>query len=302
MSLFLAQAAQSSIFTAPAQSVTLWMLIGMAFLVGLALIAGLTYLPTNLRKPLIIAVTFIGGIYFVLYWLWPQPIQYSPDSRPLNGVEKVGFWLKGSQGEIANIVNVLGGFLIGLGVYSLLRIHLSKLVKQQKDWFFSAVLVGSMVLMLAVGFMNWRTTLQDPDLMFSPDRWTSVNRWFNLLFDGMMQQMDAAMFSLVAFYIMSAAYRAFRVRSFESTILLGSALIVILSLIGLVVTAWDNAILSRFDSQFANNFTLTTMAGWLKTNIQTSGLRALDFGLGAGLLAVSLRIWLSLDKGAVGNS
>jgi hypothetical protein len=111
--------------------------------------------------------------------------------------------------------------------------------------------------------------------------------------------MDAAMFSLIAFYILSAAYRAFRARSVEATVLLISALIVILSLMGLVQSNWDKAIDATYIAthiEFLKNIRLDDLSTWLRNTMQTSSIRGLDFGVGIGLLAMALRLWLSLEK------
>jgi hypothetical protein len=126
------------------------------------------------------------------------------------------------------------------------------------------------------------------------DLWGPAEYAKDLLFDGFLQKMDAAMFSLIAFYILSAAYRAFRARSVEATVLLISALIVILSLMGLLQNTWDRGIDSTH-VELLKNLRLDDIATWLKNTMQTSSIRGLDFGVGIGLLAMALRLWLSLE-------
>ena len=105
------------------------------------------------------------------------------------------------------------------------------------------------------------------------------------------------MFSIIAFYILSAAYRAFRIRSVEATILLASALIMMLSLMGAVEYMWNG--LFDHSGAFVANFQLTEIARWIRDTFQTPGIRALEFGIGLGALAMGLRLWLSLEKGGV---
>ena len=50
---------------------------------------------------------------------------------------------------------------------------------------------------------------------------------------------------------------------------------------------------------FWNNIRLFEVAGWLKSTMQVPSLRALDFGVGLGALAMGLRLWLGLEKGGV---
>jgi hypothetical protein len=144
-----------------------------------------------------------------------------------------------------------------------------------------------------------------------PANWTSINVARDFVFDGMLQQMDAAMFSLIAFYILSAAYRAFRIRSIEATILLATALIVILSLMGAVEFLWGSGVARmagypdadamEAGNSFASNFTLTSIRGWIQSTVQTPSIRAIDWGIGIGALAMGLRLWLSLERTG-GNS
>jgi hypothetical protein len=48
---------------------------------------------------------------------------------------------------------------------------------------------------------------------------------------------------------------------------------------------------------FLLNFKLTEIAGWLRNNMQVPAIRAIEFGVGIGALAMGLRIWLGIEKG-----
>ena len=56
------------------------------------------------------------------------------------------------------------------------------------------------------------------------------------------------------------------------------------------ITGGDN-------NHWANNLKLTEIAGLIRTGFQAPGIRAIDFGIGVGAMAMGLRLWLSLDKG-----
>jgi len=51
---------------------------------------------------------------------------------------------------------------------------------------------------------------------------------FQIPFRGFLTSLNATMFSLIAFYIVSAAYRAFRVRSVEAGVMMITAAIIML--------------------------------------------------------------------------
>lgn len=298
----LLQVDPASYWNAPNNSANLWFGIAAAFVAGLVFVFVCMNAPASARRHIVTGLTFVSGLFYVLYWLYPQPIDRHPDSAPRNGLEAVAFWLKDAQPRVADFTNIIAGTLIGLGIYSLLSIHIRRLLRRGKDWGFSAVLVGSLFVMVLFGYMDWyqRHTPEGARLPYiAGEGWGIWQYGRDFLFDGLLQNMDAAMFSVIAFYILSAAYRAFRARSVEATILLMTALVVLLSLMGLVEYYWNGLVrsLSGGDPNgVANNLSLTTIARWLKDNVQTPSIRGIDFGVGVGLMAMALRLWLSLER------
>lgn len=286
----------------PAGSSSLIGKIVFGLLLGVAILFALTKIPTQMRRSVVFGGTFLAGLFYVLFYLWPQPITRGPNDIPRDAVEGVGFWLKDSFSVVVNFTQIISGFMLGLGVYSLLRIHLTRITKGHKDAFFSVVLLASMVAMAFFAYADYNLRL-DPAMaqkLENPDNWGFVTKGRDLLFDGMLQQMDAAMFSVIAFFILSAAYRAFRVRSVEATILLATALLVILSLMGLVAERWDAffAGLGGGPNDFFENFKLTTMRNFIRDTFQTPSINGITLGTGIGALAMGLRIWLGLEKGS----
>jgi len=295
MELF-AQVAPKTFWNAPNSSTELLVKIFIGLAIGVALFFGLMAAPTQVRKPVLFTTTFVSGLFYVVFWLFPQPINRQPDDAPRNAMEGFSFWISDSQAVIADVTNIVAAFLIGLGIYSLLKVHAGRLVKQQKDWGFSAVLLVSMLAMVIFGYGDFIMRLDPANSKMAGSGYVGWTFWQfgkDLLFNGLLQNMDAAMFSIVAFYILSAAYRAFRARSIEATILLVTALIVMLSLMGLIEFYWGSSVDGL---HLSNNFKLTNIAAWLGKNIQTPALRGIDFGVGIGLMAMGLRIWLSLEK------
>ncbi len=311
----LAQAAPNyNFWAAEPGSARLWIMILVSLLVGAGFYAALFYAPSRIRKPIVWTFTFAGGLFYVLYWAWPQPVSYHPDDIPNGFVENVGFWLHDALPRVADISNILTAFLLGLGIYSLLRIHTGRIVKRQADRGFSVVFFIAMLAILVFGYWDW--SLREADtkgLLQDSANWQLANFGQNLLFDGFLQQMDSAMFSMIAFFILSAAYRAFRIRSVESTVLMASALILMVSLLTLVVTNWDSGVANlaknvfhdskadpaTFQAGYLNWMKLSSIANWLKAYMQVPALRAVDWGIGLGALAMGLRLWLGLEKGGV---
>lgn len=289
----------------PAGDSALIVKLAICFLLGVGAIVACSFAPLRARRAIVGGATFIAGAYWVLYYLWPQSISRGPLDVPVGTVESVGFWLEDAKPIVSVFAQVITAFLLGLGVYSLLRIHLGRLFKKQKDWEFSLVLLVCIALMATFGYADWRarTFLEGKEGLTDPANWGFIQYARDFFFDGMLQELDAAMFSIIAFFILSAAYRAFRIRSVEATILLSAALIVMLSLMGAVAYVWGELMLTLGGGNpdsFVTNFGLREISMWLQNYVQTPSLRAIDFGIGVGALAMGLRLWLSLERGGIG--
>lgn len=282
-----------------------WVYIIAAMLLGFAIVVGLTKIPTQSRRPIIWILTFLAGAVFVGFQYWPQPIKLDPKLEEPNGArELIGLFFNDANSAVGGVAQTLAAFMLGLGIFSLLKIHGTKIVKQQKDWSFSLVLILSMVTMIFFGYWDFRVKKATPTTDFdNPDNWTFANQGLDFLFDKLLQQMDAAMFAIIAFFILSAAYRAFRARSVEATILLGTALLVIFSLMGALSSSWDSAVVSAATgangekNAFLWNFQITEIASWIRNTFQTPAITGIRFGIGLGTLSMALRIWLGLERG-----
>ncbi|MEI8280860.1 MAG: hypothetical protein WCG75_00505 [Armatimonadota bacterium] len=283
----------------------LWMMVILTVLVGALIVFGLSKAPSQARRPIIWILTFLSGAFFVLYQYWPKSINFDKNTQlPNGGVEKVADFLNNSNSIVGTIAQVLAAFMLGLGIFSILKIHGTKIAKRQKDWAFSVVLIVSLLLMVFLGYGDFHIREATKTVDFdNPEKWGAINMGRDFLFEGLLQQMDAAMFSIIAFFILSAAYRAFRARSVEATILLGTALLVIFSLMGGIAYLWDTRLI---DEHFAKpgvthdliqNLKLAEISKWIRGTFQTPAITGIKFGIGLGTLSMAVRIWLGLEKG-----
>jgi hypothetical protein len=221
-------------------------------------------LPPKARKMVIAGATFLAGLFYALEWFWPAG---KDGKNPLTfAVPTVG-----------NVANVLTAFTLGLGVMSLIRIHGNNVARQKSGWENSLVLLLGMLVMAVSG------------LFFE----NSI--FFRSLFRDVLNSFDAAMFATLAFYIISAAYRAFRIKSVEATLMMLAALVVMLGMIpiGQALTAF---IPER--GSFASLLRVDNISNWMLVTLNAAAQRAINFGLGIGALAIALRVWLSLERGA----
>ena len=111
------------------------------------------------------------------------------------------------------------------------------------------------------------------------------NTMFRIFFDYVMMPILATMFSLLAFFISSAAYRAFRARNLLATLLWIAALIVML----------------RFNPflPFPEYFARTS--NWLMNVPNLAAQRAIVIGIGLGIVATALKVILGIERGYMGK-
>jgi hypothetical protein len=94
------------------------------------------------------------------------------------------------------------------------------------------------------------------------------------------------MFALLAFFIASAAFRAFRARNVEAALLLGSAILIMLGRVplGRAISGW-----------------LPWISDWIIDIPNNAGRRAIMMGAALGAIATSLRVILGLERSHLGR-
>jgi hypothetical protein len=166
--------------------------------------------------------------------------------------------------------SIIGGFGIILGVYSLLRHHLAKINRKVEGWGYSVVTLVAMVFMAFLGFV-WGREPETP---------------FDNMFLYVYVPLNATMFSILAFYIASAAFRAFRARTVEATLLLVAAVIVMLGRVPI-----GNAI----------HESLPKIADWVMAYPNLAAKRAIMIGVGLGVISTCVKIILGIERTYLGG-
>ncbi len=177
--------------------------------------------------------------------------------------------------------SIIQATAIWLGALNLIKVAGDKVYKRQRDWPFSLVIIISFLAMVAVGFFfSGGRRFLDPDTPFS---------W---LYDNVYNPLVAMMFALLAFFVGSASYRAFRARNKEATVLLLAAFFVMLGRVPLgdVLTGW-----------LPNWLHLSTISGWIMNVPNLAGQRAIMIGIALGIVSTSLRLILGIERSYLGG-
>ena len=174
------------------------------------------------------------------------------------------------QSELSDWMMVIGGLGLVLGLISLLQRHLRKIAHRQQDWPYSLVAVASFGLMAVLG-VGWGT------------QEGSVFTW---IFSNAYVPLDATMFSILAFFVASAAFRTFRARSVEAALLLIAALIVMFGRV-----PWGQLVFKPSP----------LVAEWVMSSPALGAKRAILLGVSLGGIAMSLRIILGIERSHLGG-
>jgi hypothetical protein len=212
--------------------------------------------------PLILV--FVFGILGILPFVIPHPV------------------VQGTNDFLLNVfLKILLAFALVLGLGSLLKVHTDKIRRKRENWQYSWVLIGTFVVTSIIGLfggVDGQGILRTHIGSFSFDIWT--------IYNNVEVPLGATMFALLAFFMASAAYRAFRARSFEATLLLIAAFIVMIGVLPL-----GNRI-----SPYLPSF-----AQWIMDVPNVAGQRGIQFGVALGALATALKIILGIERSWLGG-
>ncbi|HOK54035.1 MAG TPA: hypothetical protein PKV43_06185, partial [Armatimonadota bacterium] len=176
--------------------------------------------------------------------------------------------------KVTDFFIVLGAMAWGMGLLSLWLVHSSNIRKRRPEWYTSVFFFIAVGFGIIAGLGFGRTS---PGVKYTWDWWTyQIN---DVVFWQMIRPMGSTIFSLLTFYLASAAYRSFKAKSREAILMMLSALIVMLGQISLHM--W-----------------ITSASTWLLYIVNTAAIRGMMFGMMLGGIAVGLRMWLSLERGA----
>lgn len=182
----------------------------------------------------------------------------------------LGFFTRGTFADMAGVlaqwVAVLVGFALLVGLGNLMKVHIGRVVKREGGWFYSLIVVGSALTVVALGLLGG-----------GPGD-TSV-AW---VFQWIYQPLGAAIFSLLAFFLTTALFRALHMKSAEATLLLIIALIVVIGQAPFSATSPGDVLASAKD--------------WLLDYPALAGIRAIILGVAFGAVATSLRALLGFDR------
>ena len=131
--------------------------------------------------------------------------------------------------------DIIAGFAVFLGSLNLLKLHLTRISRKTKNWEYSIFSVLGFFIMIIFGFVyHGSDTVQWGKHLDAEDSYFYWMIWH------IYTPLSSTMFALLAFFVASASYRAFRIRNYEATLLLASGIILMLGRvpIGSLIPWW----------------------------------------------------------------
>ncbi|MBI3872581.1 MAG: hypothetical protein HY304_05845 [candidate division Zixibacteria bacterium] len=179
-------------------------------------------------------------------------------------------WSDGVYRTLLDWMQIIFAASLVVGVISVLRNHLSRAISKPQERWYSLILIVSALAMSLLGFA------------FGAGRGSS----FLWAFDHLQAPMQSTVFSLLAFYIASAAFRGFRARSGESAILLAAAFIVLVARVPLGESLSGHA---------------SSAADWIVNVPALAAKRAMLIGIGLGMVATALKVIAGVERTYMGR-
>jgi hypothetical protein len=222
------------------------------------------------KRTIPLVITFSVGLLLIVAMFIPHD--------PFHGLDS----------NFSIFYDVIAVFAFILGGGNLLKVHLNKVQNKRTDWKYSLVTLGGFFLMLCAGLFKIGVSSWSGDYQAS-------GSLFKYLYDATFQPLQATMFSLLAFFVASASYRAFRAKTREATILLVAAFVILLrpTPLGYYLTYW----LPR-PLQFLHIPNLST---WILSVPNMAGQRAIMIGIALGIVSTSLRLILGIERSYLGS-
>jgi len=213
------------------------------------------------RREVPLVITFVVGMIVLL-------------ARIFTAADGGEFILGKWAAELTDWVIIVSAFAVGLASVNLFRIHGDIIARQRPGWFNSLTLLVAIVVYAVIGIAA----------RFGAGQ--AISDLNQNLYDAIISPLGAAMFAILAFYIASSSYRAFRMRSLEASVMLFAAILVMLGRAPIGELLWN---------QFPS------IANWLVDIPNTVGQRAIMIGAAIGGFATSIRILLGIERGHLGG-
>jgi len=216
------------------------------------------------RKWVAISLAFIVGLFMMLQFFATTE---TPSGKYFNDwYQRFNSW-----------AIIVGGLTVILAVGNILRLHIQRVRKLQPGWGYSVLTLAALFMMSIFGLISIEEIRPGLPWYMVAFKWM----WYYFYVP-----LDSTMFALLAFFMASAAYRAFRARNVEATLMLATAILVMLG---------------RVPIGAAISPLIPRVTDWLLNIPNMAAQRGIMMGIALGIVATSLKIILGIERPYLGG-
>ncbi|MBN1424684.1 hypothetical protein JXA88_09010 [Candidatus Fermentibacteria bacterium] len=206
------------------------------------------------RRTIPTILAFVVGVFMIVQFFVPHPV------------------LQTLYNMVLDWKQVVFGCVLIVGTLTLVRHHAVRIRFRKQGYGYSVIALVSLFAMVLAGAV-----------------WGIEKGPYPWLFDYVQIPGQATMFSLLGFFIATAAYRSFRARNVTATLLLLSGVIVMLGR----VPAGEHIAVA--------GVSLSDLATWILDYPNNAAKRGILIGVGLGMTSTALKIIIGIERSYLGK-
>ena len=220
---------------------------------------------TLIKKHIPLTLCFLFGVLTLACY-------YVPSQASDNYMENMNKW-----------ENIVSGFAFLLGLFGLFYSHYNKIMRKVDGWGYSLfVFIGFLVIVIPAIISHGK--------LMNGTSLTGIGWGYRFIYNAL----SGTMFSVLAFYIVSTAYRAFRIKSAQAGVLFVVALTVILGKVPLGQLIWDKVM-------GWTHVGVSEIVQWMMNVPVVAGRRGIMMGLAVGGIVTGLKIIFGIERQYMGK-
>lgn len=225
-----------------------------------------------LKRNLPLIICFCVGVIFA--------VQYYIPHKSFAELEKIG----------NNWYIIISAFAVFLGVISISYVHIIKIIRNHPGWGYSVVFFLAFLSMTIIGIINGAESESN-----------GKQTAFGWMYNNMLVVLQGTMFALLGFFIASAAFRAFRIKTTLSLLLLIAAILVMLGRIPFTSYLYNEFFRAIGLPNVPVEVSLTDITEWTMGTPNMAARRAVSLGITLGVIATSLKMIFGIERSWLGK-
>ncbi len=218
-----------------------------------------------IKKYIPLTIVFVFGMLTLMSY-------YVPHKSSVNFLEMMNKW-----------ENIVSAFAFFLGLISLFYSHYSKISRKADGWGYSLFVYIGFLAVAVPSFISEGKLMEGVNL-------TGLGWSFNYIYN----PLSATMFAVLAFYIVSTAYKSFRIKSLQAFVLFLAAMILILGKVPLGQIIWDKLL-------GWTTYGISDVVNWITQVPSVAGKRGIMIGIAIGAVVTSLKIIFGIERQYLGK-